>query len=214
MSKTLFLFFILISFVNPRKKLTGRNFEFENENEFSPDKDNFFGETISKTISIPLASTPLVLTSLVSASNSTVSSVATSTIISLTTYQEPIVILPSVSRTTQTQTTTGTELTGTHSSQSPMQTKNLKDFEFISAQNKSELEKIVVIKCENGGKMDSFMAEILENKCIFLIVCCGPNVKPQAQVYYQPRSNDLKNQAVQVRCTLKLRSPLGSLSTP
>ena len=199
MLKTLFLFFILISFVNPRKNLTGRNFEFENENELSPDKDIFFGETISNTISIPL-----VLTSLGSVSNSTVSSLATTTTISLTPYQEPIDILPSVSRSTQTQTTTRTELMGTHSSQSLMQTKNLKDFEFISAQNKSELEKIVAIKCENGGKMDSYIAEILENKCIFLIVCCGPNVKPQAQVYYQPRSNGLKNQAVQARCTLKL----------
>ena len=71
------------------------------------------------------------------------------------------------------------------------------DFEFISAQNKSELDDIVAIKCEKGGEMDTYYGEILENKCILIIFCCGPNLSPQEVVYYQPRRNGLKNRYVQ-----------------
>ena len=69
------------------------------------------------------------------------------------------------------------------------------DFVFIWARNESDLDEITAFKCNQSGEMDLYYGE-LDNKCIYLIFCCGPNKHPEKTVEYMPRRNGLANQAV------------------
>ena len=69
------------------------------------------------------------------------------------------------------------------------------DFVFIWARNESHLDEIIAMKCNQSGEMELYFGE-LENKCIYIIFCCGPNKHPEKNVWYMPRRNGLANQAV------------------
>ena len=69
------------------------------------------------------------------------------------------------------------------------------DFQFISARNESDLDEFIAMKCNQGGEMDLYFGE-LENKCIFIIFCCGPNKNPEKVVHYMPIRNGSTNQKV------------------
>ena len=72
------------------------------------------------------------------------------------------------------------------------------NFELISAQNASQLDKLVPVKCNQRDEMDLFFAE-LENKCLYIIFCCGPDINPEKILHYMPRRNSLVNRIVQER---------------
>ena len=66
------------------------------------------------------------------------------------------------------------------------------DFVFISAKNESDLDEIISLKCNQSDEMEMYFGE-LENKCIYIIFCCGPNKHPEKNVEYMPRRNGLAN---------------------
>ena len=72
------------------------------------------------------------------------------------------------------------------------------NFELISAQNASQLDKLVPVKCNQRDEMDLFFAE-LDNKCLYIIFCCGPDINPEKILHYMPRRNSLVNRIVQER---------------
>ena len=156
LSKTMFLFFIFVSLVEPKRNSSGR--DLDTTPIYSTLQDR------SKTTWPSPTKSPPSLTTSSRTSNKT----QTSSTSHMTTFRR--------SYKTYTYPRDPNE-----------------DFQFISARNESDLDEFIAMKCNQGGEMDLYFGE-LDNKCIFIIFCCGPNKNPEKVVHYIPIRNGSINQ--------------------
>lgn len=170
LSKTMFLFFIFVSLVESKRNSRGRDLDTT---------------PIYSTLQDRLSSTwPSTMTS-----SRTLNKTQTLSTSHMTTTR-PLTSKPwKISSSKESKTFRRSYTTYTY----PRDPRE--DFQFISARNESDLDEFIAMKCNQGGEMDLYFGE-LENKCIFIIFCCGPNKNPEKVVHYIPMRNGSTNQKV------------------
>ena len=175
LSKTMFLFFIFVSLVEPKRNSSGR--DLDTTPIYSTLQDR------SKTTWPSPTKSPPSLTTSSRTSNKT----QTSSTSHMTTTR-PLTSKPwKISSSKESKTFRRSYTTYTY----PRDPRE--DFQFISARNESDLDEFIAMKCNQGGEMDLYFGE-LDNKCIFIIFCCGPNKNPEKVVHYIPIRNGSINQ--------------------
>ena len=173
----MFLFFIFVSLVEPERNSRGR--DLDTTLIYSTLQDR------SKTTWLSTTKLPPSTTTSSRTSNKT----QTSSTSHMTTTR-PLTSKPwKISSSKESKTFRRSYTTYTY----PRDPRE--DFQFISARNESDLDEFIAMKCNQGGEMDLYFGE-LENKCIFIIFCCGPNKNPEKVVHYIPIRNGSINQKV------------------
>ena len=177
LSKTMFLFFIFVSLAEPKRNSSGRDLDTTDTPIYSTLQDRST-TTWPSTTKLPPSTTT---------SSRTSDKTQTSWSSHMTTPR-PLTSKPwKISSSKESKTFKKSFTTYTY----PRDPRE--DFQFISARNESDLDEFIAMKCNQGGEMDLYFGE-LENKCIFIIFCCGPNTIPEKVSHYIPIRNGSANQ--------------------
>ena len=196
LSKTMFLFFIFVSLVEPKRNSRGR--DLDTTPIYSTLQYRSKTTWLSLSIDMAVIDDMAVIVDSLSTtklppSTTTSSRTSDKTQTSSTSHmttKRPLTSKPwKISSSKESKTFRRSYTTYTY----PRDPRE--DFNFISARNESELDEFIAIKCNQGGEMDLYFGE-LENKCILIIFCCGPNKNPEKVVHYIPMRNGSINQKV------------------